>query len=232
MVPFEESDSWSALNSASYAKFSCYESNCGPDDPNDSYFGPMDGPGDGICSTSFKIPQDLPDGKVTVQWIWYGGGVYDGQLEADFGEYYTCTDYIIQGGSDLVPKGSLENQKVWQGGDASNPGTDLCKYWSSSRIGDCCFGGQSPPNPKPDDLFSQSLEPCSRAGSFVGKAAEFEAGGWRQWKKTVGTRYLFRRLCGRKGQCITFGLRIYLEHDPIPRLQADNRRLHQSTGQC
>ncbi|KAG0339484.1 hypothetical protein BG004_006803 [Podila humilis] len=86
MVPFEQSDNWSSFNSVNnYAKFSCYESNCGPDDPNDSYFGPMNGPGDGLCSTSFTVPQDLPDGKVTLQWIWYGGGVYYGQPDAGFG---------------------------------------------------------------------------------------------------------------------------------------------------
>ncbi|KAF9912404.1 hypothetical protein EC991_011096 [Linnemannia zychae] len=184
MVPFEESDDWATFNAANAAKFSCYESNCGPDDPNDNFFGHMNGPGDGLCSTSFTVPQDLPDGKATLQWIWYGGGVYYGQPEAGFGEYYTCTDYVVQGGSELVQRGSLGDQRVWQGGDASNPGTDVCKYWSSNRIGDCSFGDQRPPNPRADDLLSQSLEPCSRTGEFVGKAAEFEAGGsWRLRKR-------------------------------------------------
>ncbi|KAG9069893.1 hypothetical protein KI688_009218 [Linnemannia hyalina] len=187
MVPFEESDDWAAFNAANAAKFSCYESNCGPDDPNDSYFGHMNGPGDGLCSTTFTVPQDLPDGKATLQWIWYGGGVYYGQPEAGFGEYYTCTDYVVQGGNDLVPRGSLGDQRVWQGGDASNPGTDVCKYWSSNRIGDCSFGDQRPPNPRDDDLLSQSLEPCSRTGEFIGRAAEFEAGGGsRHLKKRFG----------------------------------------------
>lgn len=182
MVPFDQSDDWAAFHSATYAKFSCYESNCGPDDPTDSYFGPMNGPGDGICSTSFTVPQDLPDGKVTLQWIWYGGGVYYGQSDAGFGEYYTCTDYVVQGGQDLVASGAGP-QRVWQGGDASNPGTDVCKYWSSNRIGDCSFGNQRPANPREDDLLSQSLEPCSRAGSFVGKSAEFDPQGVRHTKR-------------------------------------------------
>ncbi|KAF8949399.1 hypothetical protein BGZ47_003811 [Haplosporangium gracile] len=185
MVPFEESDDWAAFNAANASKFLCYESNCGPDDPNDPFLGHMNGPGDGLCSTSFTVPQDLPDGKATLQWIWYGGGVYYGQPEAGFGEYYTCTDYMVQGGSDLVPRGSLGDQRVWQGGDASNPGTDVCKYWSSNRVGDCSFGDQRPPNPRADDLLSQSLEPCSRTGEFVGKAAEFETGG--------GSRHLRKR---------------------------------------
>ncbi|KAG0326334.1 hypothetical protein BGZ99_009686 [Dissophora globulifera] len=187
MVPFSDSDSWSAFNSAAVQKFSCYESNCGPDDPNDSFFGPMNGPGDGICSTTFQIPADLEDGKVTLQWVWYGGGVYYGQPEAGFGEYYTCTDYELQGGSDLVPKSAIGEQRLWQGGDASNPGTDVCKYWSSNRIGDCSFGDQSPPNPTDDDLLSQSLEPCSRAGSFVGRAAEVE-GSWKTKRSGRGVR--------------------------------------------
>ena len=89
MVPFEEFDDWTTFNAANAAKFSCYESNCGPDDPNDSYYG---------------------------------------QPKAGFGEYYTCTDYVVQGGSDLAPRGSLGDQRVWQGGDTSNPGTDVCKY--------------------------------------------------------------------------------------------------------
>ncbi|KAF9380075.1 hypothetical protein CPB97_008592 [Podila verticillata] len=183
MVPFDQSDDWTAFHTASYAKFSCYESNCGPDDPNDSYFGPMNGPGDGICSTSFTVPQDLPDGKVTMQWIWYGGGVYYGQADAGFGEYYTCTDYVVQGGQDVVAPGAAGSQRVWQGGDASNPGTDVCKYWSSNRIGDCSFGNQRPANPQADDLLSQSLEPCSRAGAFVGKSAEFDPQGVRHAKR-------------------------------------------------
>jgi hypothetical protein len=103
--------------------------------------------------------------------------VYFGQPEAGFGEYYTCADYNIQGGLDLAPKGSPGDQKVWQGGDASNPGKDVCKYWSSNKIGDCSFGDKKPPNPKAGDLLSQSLEPCSKTGSLVGKAVEFEAGG-------------------------------------------------------
>ncbi|KAF9098578.1 hypothetical protein BGX23_005881 [Mortierella sp. AD031] len=166
IIPFEQSDDWTAFNAANAAKFSCYESNCGPDDPNDDYLGNMNGPGDGLCSTTFIVPQDFPDGKATLQWMWYGGGVYYGQPEAGFGEYCTCTDYLVQGGNDLVPRGSLGDQRVWQGGDASNPGTDVCKA---------------------DDLLNQSLEPCSRTGEFVGRAAGFEAGGGsRHLKKRVG----------------------------------------------
>ncbi|KAG0246385.1 hypothetical protein BGX31_002686 [Mortierella sp. GBA43] len=180
MVPFDDSDDWNAFNSASYSKFSCYETNCGPDDPNDSHFGPLNGPGEGACSTTFKVPADLPDGRATLQWIWYGGGVYYGQPDAGFGEYYTCTDYNVQGGENLVPKGSQGPQKSWQGGDVSNPGKDVCKYWSSNRIGDCSFGDKKPPNPKPDDLLSQSLEPCSRGSPKVGKPAEFEGGSKRR----------------------------------------------------
>ncbi|KAF8965161.1 hypothetical protein BGZ46_000648 [Entomortierella lignicola] len=189
MVPFESSDEWSAFNSADYSKFLCYETNCGPDDPNDTLFGPMNGPGDGICSTSFTVPPDLPDGKVTLQWIWYGGGVYYGQPEAGFGEYYTCTDYNLQGGQDLIAKDSQGGHRIWQGGDASNPGTDVCKYWSSNVIGVCSFQDRSPPNPRADDLLSQSLEPCSRGGPMVGKAAEFEgynANSWRSKRKRWG----------------------------------------------
>ncbi|KAG0259150.1 hypothetical protein BG011_002810 [Mortierella polycephala] len=185
MVPFEKSDEWASFNAALHSKFTCYETNCGPDDPNDSFFGVMNGAGNGICSTTFTVPQDLPDGKATLQWIWYGGGVYYGQADAGFGEYYTCADYVVQGGQDLVPGGSLGDLRVWQGGDASNPGADVCKYWSSNRIGDCSFGEQRPPNPKPDDLLSQSLEPCAKSRPSVGKAAEFEpnGGSWRLRKR-------------------------------------------------
>ncbi|KAF9170812.1 hypothetical protein BGX20_008467 [Mortierella sp. AD010] len=143
MVPFESFDDWSASNSADHAKFLCYETNCGPDDPDDSYFGPLNDPGDGVCFTSFTMPPYLPD------------------------------DYIVQGGQDLVPKGSRGDQRIWQCGDVSSPGTNVFKYWRSSKIVACSFGNQKPPNPQLDDLLSQSLEPCSRANSFVGKPFGF-----------------------------------------------------------
>ncbi|KAG0021858.1 hypothetical protein BGZ80_001566 [Entomortierella chlamydospora] len=152
MASFESSDDWSAFNSADHAKFLCYETNCDPDDPNDSYFGPLNGPGDGICSTSFTTPPNLPD-----------DGVYYGQPDVGFGEYYTCTNYIVQGGQDLIPMDSQGDQRIWQGGDVSKPGTDVCKYWRSNKIGARSFGNHKPPNPQPDDPLSQSLELLSES---------------------------------------------------------------------
>ncbi|KAF9167652.1 hypothetical protein DFQ26_003808 [Actinomortierella ambigua] len=182
MVPFEDSDEWRAFNEAAFQKSTCYETNCGPDSLNDDYFGPMNGQGNGVCSTTFTVPQTLPDGRATLQWVWYGGGVYYGDKDAGFGEYYTCTDYVVQGGAPhldtaaaVAAVGGAGGARIWQGGDASNPGTDLCKYWSSNQIGDCSFGQDRPPNPRSEDLLSQSLEPCARTGSFVGRPAEFSA---------------------------------------------------------
>ncbi|PVV03462.1 hypothetical protein BB560_002043 [Smittium megazygosporum] len=163
---FEDSDSWDSFNN-NVIKYTCYETNCGPDDPNNDTFGPLAGPGSQECSTTVTIPDNLPDGLITVQWMWFGGGVYYGQKDTSFGEYYGCSDLKLQGGS---PQTSNVQPPVFKGGDVMYPSENVCRYWGSNKVGDCSFGSNSP-NPIPGNLLSQSLEPCTHGPPQKGAPA-------------------------------------------------------------
>ncbi|KAJ2853037.1 hypothetical protein J3B02_003316 [Coemansia erecta] len=171
MVPFNQSDSWSAFND-NVLKYTCYETNCGPADPNNMEFGKYNGPGSAPCSTTVTVPKNIPDNTaVTLQWIWYGGGVYYAQPDASFGEYYGCSDMIVVGG----PYSDEKPAAAFQGGDYTYPNSGMCKYWGSNKVGDCNFGDRVP-NSVDGDLLSQSLEPCMRSGETKGAPYGFESG--------------------------------------------------------
>ncbi|KAJ1674417.1 hypothetical protein EV182_003316 [Spiromyces aspiralis] len=179
MVPFNQSDSWDAFNN-NVLKYTCYETNCGPSDPNNNNFGRLNGEGDSRCTTKLTIPEKFAGQAVTIQWIWYGGGNYFAQIDTSFGEYYNCADISVSGkaGSDNN-KGSSDHAKraqsskpIFEGGDVTYPNTDTCKYWGSNRVGDCNFGDRVP-TPKDGDPRSRSLEPCSRGPVKQGKPAGF-----------------------------------------------------------
>ncbi|KAJ2769373.1 hypothetical protein IWQ56_002575 [Coemansia nantahalensis] len=158
MVPFNSSDSWQAFND-NVLKYTCYETNCGPADRADKTFGYLNGPGNGPCSTKIVVPSNIPDGTaVTLQWIWYGGGIYYGEPDTSFGEYYGCSDMVVNGGAPLT---GSRPAPAFQGGDATYPNSGACKYWGSNRVGDCSFGDRRP-TPVDGNLLSQSLEPCMR----------------------------------------------------------------------
>ncbi|KAJ1927713.1 hypothetical protein IWQ60_002685 [Tieghemiomyces parasiticus] len=169
MVPIDQSDSWDAFN-AHVVKHSCYEAHCGPDNPSDNTFGPGNGLGNGECWTTFTVPSTFADGAtVTLQWMWYAGGVYYAQPAAGFGNYYNCADIIVQGGSPVdAGNTTVYAHPPFQGGDFANPNSNMCKYWSSNKYEDCTFGSRMP-SPVSGDLLSQSLEPCARTGSMNGK---------------------------------------------------------------
>ncbi|KAJ3272779.1 hypothetical protein HK104_004403 [Borealophlyctis nickersoniae] len=130
VAPLSQSDSWTAFNTAAGSQYFCFERNCGPTNPNDMTFGKNNGPGAGTCSATFTVPDHLPDGDYTLQWIWFGGGVYLAQKDAGFGEFYTCTDIIVRGGA---PKKTTKPGPKFVGGDYSNPNKGVCKYWSSNK---------------------------------------------------------------------------------------------------
>ncbi|KAJ2284913.1 hypothetical protein IWW55_007407 [Coemansia sp. RSA 2706] len=164
MVPFDQSDDWTAFND-NVLKYTCYETNCGPSNSSDTVFGHLNGPGSSPCTTTVTIPENIPDNTaVTLQWIWYGGGIYYGQVDTSFGEYYGCSDMIVTGG----PSSSDKPAPVFTGGDITYPNSDVCKYWGSNKVGDCNFGDRKP-SPVDGDLLSQSLEPCIRGPELKGK---------------------------------------------------------------
>ncbi|KAJ1718772.1 hypothetical protein LPJ61_006479 [Coemansia biformis] len=158
LVPFNSSDSWAAFND-NILKYTCYETNCGPSNAADKTLGHLNGPGNSPCSTKVTVPKNIPDGTaVTLQWIWYGGGIYYGEPDTSFGEYYSCSDMIVSGGAPLARE---KPAPVFQGGDATYPNSGACKYWGSNKVGDCSFGDRVP-TPVDGNLLSQSLEPCMR----------------------------------------------------------------------
>ncbi|PVU96516.1 hypothetical protein BB561_001126 [Smittium simulii] len=167
MVPIDNSDSWDSFNN-NVLKYTCYETNCGPQDPKDTKFGPLSGPGDSECSTKLSIPTNLPDGLFTLQFIWYGGGIYYGQVDTSFGEFYSCSDIKIQGGS---PPSSQKSAPAFVGGDIMYPTENVCRYWGSNKVGDCNFGSQQP-SPKNGDILSESLEPCMKGPPKKGVPSE------------------------------------------------------------
>ncbi|PVZ98135.1 hypothetical protein BB558_005861 [Smittium angustum] len=167
MTSFENSDDWNSFNN-NVVKYTCYETNCGPADPNDNTFGPLAGPGNEVCSTTITIPENLQDGVNTLQWMWYGGGIYYGETDTSFGEYYGCSDMQVTGG----PKSETKQEPTFQGGDVMYPNENVCRFWGSSKVGDCSFPNQYP-TPKDGDLLSQSLEPCTRGPPLKGTPADF-----------------------------------------------------------
>ncbi|KAJ2822512.1 hypothetical protein IWW50_004179 [Coemansia erecta] len=163
MVPFDQSDDWAAFND-NILKYTCYETNCGPSNSSDTVFGHLNGPGSSPCTTTVTIPENIPDNTaVTLQWIWYGGGIYYGQVDTSFGEYYGCSDMIVVGG----PTSAQKPAPVFAGGDITYPNSGVCKYWGSNKVGDCNFGDRKP-SPVDGDLLSQSLEPCIRGPELKG----------------------------------------------------------------
>ncbi|KAJ2513779.1 hypothetical protein GGI11_004298 [Coemansia sp. RSA 2049] len=171
MVPFDQSDSWTAFND-NVLKYTCYETTCKTSKPEDTTFGYLNGSGDSPCTTTVTVPENIADGTaVTLQWIWYGGGIYYGMPDTSFGEYYGCSDMIVSGG----PKSNTKPAATFVGGDATYPNSDVCKYWGSNKVGDCNFGTKVPPNPSDADLLSQSLEPCMRGPQKKGKPYGFDS---------------------------------------------------------
>ncbi|KAJ2499276.1 hypothetical protein GGH96_003644 [Coemansia sp. RSA 1972] len=171
MVPFDQSDDWASFND-NILKYTCYETNCGPANSSDTVFGHLNGPGSSPCTSTVTIPKNIPDNTaVTLQWIWYGGGIYYGQVDTSFGEYYGCSDMIVVGG----PTSNEKPAPVFQGGDITYPNSGVCKYWGSNKVGDCNFGDRKP-SPVDGDLLSQSLEPCMRGPEQKGTPFGMDSG--------------------------------------------------------
>ncbi|OMJ20108.1 hypothetical protein AYI70_g4325 [Smittium culicis] len=164
IVPYKSSDSWRAFD-RNVVQFNCYESNCGPTVKNDPILGYLNGSGDMPCSKSLEIPTNLADGLYTLQWAWFGGGVYISQVDKSFGEYYGCSDFVVKGGPPPV---SFRKPTVFKGGDVMYPNQQVCRYWGSNRLGDCNFAGRYPVV-VPGNPYASTLEPCMSGGAKKGR---------------------------------------------------------------
>jgi hypothetical protein len=49
------------------------------------------------------------------------------------GDYYTCVNFNVNGGSAVGP----QPQPTFRGGDVSNPGQNLCEFWTTDRAHYC-----------------------------------------------------------------------------------------------
>jgi len=107
----------------------CHEvGGCGPDDvsqPNGGDSGPADG-SSRACKTTIRVPSHLTDGTWTLQWAWFGGAFA-------LGDYYSCIDYVIQGGAFSAQK----SDAVFFGGDFTYPGQNKCKFFNTDRLHAC-----------------------------------------------------------------------------------------------
>jgi len=107
----------------------CHEiGGCGPDDasqPNGGDSGASDG-STRPCQTTIQVPSHLTDGAWTLQWAWFGGAFA-------LGDYYSCIDYIIQGGAAISPK----SDALFYGGDFSYPNQPKCKFFNTDRLHAC-----------------------------------------------------------------------------------------------
>ncbi|KAI0239572.1 hypothetical protein L0F63_003195, partial [Massospora cicadina] len=94
-APMENSDDASAFVPV---KYSCYESHCQEASQVDM-LGTFNGPGSSQCWTEVTIPTHLPDGPITLQWTWFGGGVFYADKNASFANYVSCSDLELKGGA-------------------------------------------------------------------------------------------------------------------------------------
>jgi len=122
-----QSDSASAFD-AGVESIYCHEiGGCAPSDPSDPNGGDTN-PADGSvnpCQTTITVPVSLTDGAWTLQWAWFGGAFA-------LGDYYSCVDYTISGG----PTGPATTP-LYHGGDYSNPGQNVCKFFNTDRLHQC-----------------------------------------------------------------------------------------------
>jgi len=108
--------------------FTCFEIGpgglCAPSDPTDPNGG--DTGGQYNCGYTLTVPGYLTDGKWTLQWAWFGGAF-------TLGDYYSCVDYTISGGSS-----SSEQGAYFLGGDYADPtNTNVCKFFNTDRLHNC-----------------------------------------------------------------------------------------------
>lgn len=110
-------------------KYACFEDGCSQDTQSE-VLGYLNGPntGDpgrnGTCNSKVTIPSNLDDGEYTLQWIWFAGGVNNGDRRAVFGDYFSCSDFVIRGGQH-----SGKPKVVFEGGDAAIHDSTKCRYW-------------------------------------------------------------------------------------------------------
>lgn len=162
LTRFEASDNKEEFDN-NIIKYSCFESNCHESKASKT-LGKLNGLGSPTCHTKFKIPEDLKDGRYTLQWTWFSGGVYYADPKASFPNYVSCADFEIRGGTKMIVGDEQverrERMVEFQGGDAANPKLQKCRYWGYNTVHDCPLGAHN--------------KTCGYEGMKNGKPKEFE----------------------------------------------------------
>ncbi|KAI9297706.1 hypothetical protein K502DRAFT_312473 [Neoconidiobolus thromboides FSU 785] len=167
----DKSDEHSSFDEGT-VKYICYETNC-KEDHHDPMLGELNGPGFKKCSSNVKIPNNLPDGPVTLQWTWFGGGVLFADQKASFANYISCSDMMVKGGEPLV---SEKSKPEFQGGDAAYKGADKCRYWSTNSVFGCPLGAED-----------NNKNGCGYGDAKFGAPAEWEKGNGQAVPSTTST---------------------------------------------
>ncbi|KNE66590.1 hypothetical protein AMAG_11711 [Allomyces macrogynus ATCC 38327] len=152
VVPFSSAQTFDDF-AAGTVQFSCHESGCksGFADPNagDAPGTPVDG---NHCATKFTIPSYLPDGQYTLQWLWFGGASFFGDLNRGQTDYYGCHDFTVRGGA-AVDVNAKPACPAMLGGDATSPDTSRCKFFGTGSPLQCrpdgCQGSYKDGKPQP-----------------------------------------------------------------------------------
>jgi len=166
IVPIAQSGSQDAFD-ANPLNYECNQVGCsatyGGSSPNNWNGGDSAGSKgwSNACSGKFKIPYYLPDGQYTVQWVWFGQG--NGQSANS--PFQACIDLNISGG----PTGSQPKCPLWQGGDLSEAGDNVCSYVSVNnptyqgvcKEANACQGGYQVGVPKGLDACANGNAPSS-----------------------------------------------------------------------
>lgn len=128
---FQDSDSYEAFNNGVF-HYNCHESKCQGFIKDDPYSYDNTPDHQNLCSSTFVIPNWLPNGQYTIQWTWFGGGIWYNNFNKGQTSYQSCMDFTISGDEPVVPKPAGQCP-TFKGGDSHFPGQDTCRYFLSSN---------------------------------------------------------------------------------------------------
>ncbi|KAI9223020.1 hypothetical protein BC828DRAFT_376969 [Blastocladiella britannica] len=155
VVPFTSSQTFDDFNT-NIVQYNCHEAGgCASWDPVGHPLGadPANfGEDQNMCASAWTVPSWMPDGQYTMQWKWFGGGSYFGDLYRGVSDWQNCVDFTVAGGS-AVDAGAKPACPLFKPGDASNaPALGVCRYFGDPEPMGCfpqgCSGSYAMGIPK------------------------------------------------------------------------------------
>ncbi len=97
-----------------------------------------------MCNGTFTIPTWVKNGQYTIQWMWYGGGSWFGEIYKSQLSFVSCLDFTIAGTETVRSRPSCP--AVFKGGDVHNPtNKNQCLYFKINGVKHMspwdCLGG-------------------------------------------------------------------------------------------